>query len=1205
MCFAARVQAILLLLMLVSNSAAQTIVDDKQAVLAAIEQLRQRPAWQHLKAADANLDQSLIRNGPELNASLFVKSPSGKPVEGALVVVLESSRDLFNGVLRSGGYLHKAELITGPLAIRASDHAGRVILSGVRRSASTMRSPSEKPTVARAFAIALHPSFGLTVGYLKETDESQELTISMSEDHTYRGQLITKGTNLSLSNTWLRLNGWSSQNLDLRETQAAFLPNTPFAPQVNVGEDGHFEFSGLPGSGWISIHVVDATTNQSIAFSRSELTQLTLDLTVEALRAGQPKILVRCVDEVNDQPIPGCKIGETILWQATDQQGCLTTTYYSKTIFSNPEDPADKREGVVIQVRPPTGFVTTVFKAPLPKDGEALELKIPRGVRLAGRVVDDRTSKGIGGVDLQFTDFQGSQAIGFQTTYRISATTDSDGKFEVYAPKTKLAAGISSLVRGYEVPTTALDTEIRDLAKLHEPFQQIVDLEQQPEATELEFRLKRAKPLQGIVLDTNGKPASNCRVALQQTLVQASFSSIAKTDSKGVFQIPFIPGGVRKSTVVAFMEGSHATVSVSVDFSRLGSYEGGPVILDLRQAREARSIVGRVLVDGKGEPNVLLMAYRDDPEEKVSGGAITSTSKALAQGTTNERGEFTIPIDDPEAEYCHVSVVQPEHLMSWSHSTVRIDGKTSYPIFDFKTRYGDLAISGQVVTPDGDSVVGASISAHPEGRVQLTRIYRDRENPNSSTSSVSDAEGKFECKNLGEGRVQLQIRPVAEYNTWSRSAFQSVVTNAGKSNFMLTIDPRLSVPPPEIQPISITKLDSVIPFDRFKSNGREFKLQGKVVDSIGAPIKGATAFVIAVRHVDAPNGPSPINPLMHPVCGLEAKSDADGDYSLTIPDDELIVCVGIAKVGYLPTLTKYLTEGAGRQIHRLKSPEPSQAPARPDWTWNLGAASAVLVSARTSRNNYIDSFAFEGSDWTDLSDQKGIVKPPRTYSSDNNYLIFDPGQPARLLNHFSLPGNNAANRSFSVKGRIVDQRGPVADYRVCCSSGFRELVYETHTDQDGRFQFDGLLFQNYQPKSELYLYGNIAAQDARGWLKTRIVQQPEQNTMSELGDLKLDSARRLTIQTVDSNGTAFDGKGRVIIAMRQQGPKPLTIPLNGQKVMEIQSLPSEPVTIRFEAGRTKFFAVEPEFQRLGFLENGNKEIGLPMNADTSIVVSLH
>lgn len=1188
----------LAILLPISPGYAQENADTRQDVLEAIAQLKLLPQWKQLKESDAYLDQQFLNTGPELNARLTVQSPEGKPATGALILVFESMNDLFNNVYPIWENLHRVESLRSPIAITTTNALGVAELSHVRRRGPGHPSRDNALNIARAFAVILHSEFGLTPAYFSQTDELQEQTITLSQNRSYKGKIKNSTKNL-LSKTPLTITTWSPSKGDFRDPKQCVLRDSPFAPRTVIDENGEFELAGLPTSGWISLALEHRELEiKSNSDALVELKQQPLQLEAILKQTDKKEIRFRCVDEFTGQPIPGCKLSEFGRWQTTNDEGVLETTNYTFA-FSSPEKNPPSRS-VVVSVLPPEGFVAGRFSSEPPQDGQPLELRLSRGVRVSGKVVDERTEKGIGGIEIRFSVTPpDNQELGFFPI--VAAITDADGRYEAYVPKAKVTATISSLAIGFQLRIQQGDEANKSPLQVDSEFQQTLNLSELTE-TQVNFRLNRSKPVRGIVLGRDGKPAKDIRVALQQPILDGGFSSFTKTDAKGAFQIPTIPTAGLKLRVAAFDDNSSTTTSVTIN--KFGSYEGGPVVLKLSEASEPKTIVGKVVVDGKGEPNASVIAYSDDPEARrnVSGG-FTSRPQAIGSGRTNERGEFEITLKDTEATHYYVRVVAPEHLMNWSNRILEIEnGKNQYPPIEFRTRYGDLKISGEVLTPDGDVVQGASVRAFPRERVQLTRVQKDGPNPNSDTSSISDAEGKFECKNLGEGKVELQIHPNPSHDTWTNAAFQSIVTTAGKAELILIVDPKLSVPPSKIDPISTIELDSLIPKDRFKPNGREFQIQGRVTDSDGQPIPEVSAFVIAAKPLA---GLQISNPLMHPVCGTEAQTDAHGNYTISIPDDDLQVCIGILRTDYAPILTKYLAKDSKLQQHSLEKAKPKTPESRgPRSSIATGIPNALLVVTQSSRAPNIDNFATHQVLRTDITDSLGQLTLPSTYGTDEYHIVFKPGQSPKLLNHSFFGSSGQTNRVFSMKGRIVDAKGPVANYRLCCSGSFREHFYQTTTDNEGAFQFDGLMFQNAAPNFEIYIYGDHSTRDPRGWLKTRVIPNQPNQVIADLGELKLDNGRRLKIDTKTLAGKANPTNATLSVALRQRRNDPVSFPLDSSGTTVLDNLPGEPITIRFNLGRSKLWGIEPEFQKIGFQDSGSASFGLPMDADTDLTITI-
>lgn len=1190
---------LLLLLPIASLGIAQERFAEKKEVLSVIAQLRQLAQWHHLQDTDAYLDQQVMRAGPELNAIVKVENESGEPIEAALVVVFESLSDLFNDVYRSNALFMNTKQLHLPLAICTSDDQGVAKLTHVRRSGPGQPHEVQAKNIARASILVVHPRYGLAAVNLAPTDELQELTIAMNKSSIFPGR-VTNKTDRPIINRTLLLGAYSDKPIAQSDQRAFYLGASQFAPRANLAEDGSFEWGGLPESGWFYPTLAESRLRIDLPKNGGiELKQQPMDWGVTVSPVDNPEIKVQCLDELNGQPIADCMVAYMVRWQSTDKDGIVAISHYSRVSIASADKANPNGNVVAVNVNPPAGFVPSVYIFEPPQEGKTVELKVPRGAKVTGRVVDDITGKGIGGVDLKLTAT--NEKIDWQIGTRqvVTATTDAEGRFVAYANRLPSTVEICSLAHGYELPIRKSTGNAAVVTDSFFSLKQEIDLSQAFDR-EVEFRLKRSKPVHGVVIDKNGKPASKTLVTLEQSTGFEGFRSTTVADEKGAFQLAIVPCGSMKSRLV--VKQGESSIAKEIQFNDLGSYEGGPVILDLGQAIEPRSIVGRVVVDGKGKADVSVGIFCDDEtDEKLKlGGVYTTRPKLLARGVTNENGDFEVEIKDPEITHCYASVSSPEHLMSWSHQTIPVrDGKTRHPTFEYRTRYGNLKVAGEVLTPDGDVVVGASIRAYPKDRVQLIRLDRDKPNPDADTTSLSDSEGRFACKNLGEGKVELQVHSREGHDNWASAMFQSIVTQAPKSNLIIIIDPKLSVPPEKIQPVSTTKVESLIPKDRFKANGRQYQIEGDVVDAAGSPIAGASAFILAARPLD---GPVQINPLVHPVCSLATQTDLKGHYSITIPDDRLQVCVGVFKSGYLPTLTKYLPCDNKELKHKLEKPQTDGVYRTGSWGTNESHPMLVVSNAQAT-NDSIDNFATDGFDRTDIAGLNGKFIAPSSYSADSNFIVFKPGEVPKLLTHTIGYQPDSANSICSLKGRIVDNKGPVANYRLCCSGSFREHLYETVTNDLGEFQFDGLLFQNSQPTFEYYIYGDATAQDSRGWLKTKIIPNQPDQTISDLGDLKLDSARRVQLTAKNINSQPFTGKGTIRISLRQRGSKPLVIPLTGQS-LELKNLPSEPVTFQFELGRNKLFSTDPEFQKIGFTEREFSSIGLPMDADTEMLITI-
>jgi hypothetical protein len=676
-----------------------------------------------------------------------------------------------------------------------------------------------------------------------------------------------------------------------------------------------------------------------------------------------------------------------------------------------------------------------------------------------------------------------------------------------------------------------------------------------------------------------------------------------KTDSEGKFQIRVAPNLKYDVSLVA-KKGLLRT-SLMVSYNSVGSFPSNPVVLKQTEKTSQPRLRGRILMDDKPVKNASVVAHAYRRPANPTGPFTVSygPETILGTATTNEDGVYSIELNDVEDSTAVVRVQSPEDLAmsSWSINPVALtDGETRVPDMNFRTKYGDLTISGEILSPEADPVSGATISAIPETRVNLIRQNRSGQSvPSQSTLGVSDENGNFECKNLGEGQVQLQIRAGAVGDFWAGKAFQSVMTTADKKGLIVMMDPKLSVPPPTIEPTKTRPISLEAIHKRYQPTGAPVTIKGRVVDEKDSGVGGALVFVIAAKPIQ---GLPTINPCLHPLCGLETKTNSDGDFELTLPDNSYSIRLVMGKPGFQASVTDFLDPSKATPIRREITPIKRGASLTIVDSDKSPIANALHVKGQSLYMlDRPSEFVVDDPSTLQLSGADGSIhfaSPQDIHSGPS--LVIKPGYAAKIERNvgFNRGGNQVVmTLGSSIEGRVVNEKGPVQDYTVCCSTKYGRNFQSIKTDAEGMFRFDGI--NSDQQKEELLVFGDPYAGDLRGWLKTRLLYLPEDGMVATLPDIQLEPGRMLTVNLSDAAGNPIKQKTTLSYRLRQDVAiaKP-PIELDGSKPNVLVGLPCEPLTVSLNIGRGKILEIQPPFQRVGFEQM--QQIGLPMEQDMEI-----
>jgi hypothetical protein len=1180
---------------------------------AAIQKLKELPQWKHLDESIVDEIARVPRGGPRVDISVEAVSPDGKPVAGALVVVFESASALLNAVNLSHEH-PDMRWLQMPLDVSVTDEQGKTVRTNIRTSRHVQPLSAGRPGYAQLIALVIHPDWGWSAQAIATSSGPHAIKIVMLPTAKITGRLNRPDAGKevdSFESTVLVFSDWSATSIGSSSSPGSGTIDPwklEFVPRASIATDGSFEWFGLPASGWIRLNLKNLDcqldTGTEGIFKSFELNGSPLEVSLKLRETAA--IQLRVIDAQTKEPVPGCIIPKWTSNFVTDEQGMVTLNEYQVYPVAESSD-----RKTTVSLFPTTEHVPFHYSFKLPKLNEVVEIELDKGVQVNGRVVDSATKAGVQDVELVFSDGkdQASLAVPNQRVPILSVTSDVEGKFAIVVPKNTTSVNFRTIVFGYEVPLPSYmyDTfPVADFFKTKQSTSIPIRLDEKS-SHEIELPLRPVTPLTGIVLGADGKPQADVEIDASLIKMTNPFRFQTKTDSEGKFQIRVAPNLKYDVTVVA-KKGSLRT-SLKVSYNSVGSFPSNPVVLKLTEKTSQPILRGRILMDDKPVKNASVVAHAYRPPANRLGAFSISfgPDTILGTATTDEEGVYSIELNDVEDSSAIVRIQSPEDLAmnSWNISPVALkDGETRVPDMNFKTKYGDLTISGEILSPEADPIQGATISAIPETRVDLIRRNRSGQtDPTQSTLGVSDENGNFECKNLGEGKIQLQIRTGATSDFWASQVFQSVMTTADKKGLIVMMDPKLSVPPMTIEPTKTGPISLEVIHQRYQPIGTPVAIKGRVVDENDSGVDGVAVFVIAAKPSE---GLPMINPFLHPLCGFETKTNPKGEFELTLPVDSNSVRLAMSKPGFQAGVTDFLDPSKVTPIRREIMPQKKGASLAIVDSDQSPIANALLLS---SQSLYMlentSEFVADDPSKLQVSDADGSVH----FASSQDFstgpsLVIKPGYAAKIERNL---GRNVGRNQIlmtlgsGLEGRVVDENGPVVNYTVCCSTKYGRNFQRTKTDAQGVFRFEGI--NSDDQREELLLFGDPYAGDLRGWLKTHMLFPPEDGKIATLPDLQLESCRILTVNLNDAAGNPIKQKTTLTYRLRQNvSIRGLPIELDGSKPNVLVGLPSEPLILSLDVGRGKTLDIQPPFQRVGF--ELQYDIGLPMEQDIDLYYTI-
>jgi hypothetical protein len=475
-----------------------------------------------------------------------VLDADGKPVPGCQVALLtryfrrsEKPEGTWPATKQAG--LSKANRVS---ATGQTDGEGRFRLAGPGGYSAAL------PTLAAA-VIASAPGHGLTAQRLDHALARQDVTVKLQPERVVRGRLVdAQGKPAAGAEVRVHIPPYPEEEVRgqhptaiesrlssvLGSQYCCMPPEGPFWPKpVVTDEQGRFFVRGL-GTGKARLEA----RGDRIAPDRFDVrTADPEDKTEVTLRlASVPLLEGRVTEEGSGKPVAGARLiimadASRIVETRTDKEGRYAVRPFPAAWAVRPNT-----QGKLFQViaHPPEGSAGLVIRvtdiAMADKDRQELNLSLPVGVVLRGRVTEAGTGKPVAGARVQYRQRnadnpllrEGAAELGFRNTLFLeegnvawpvstleAAISGADGRFQMAVPH-----GPGHLfILGPALNYVPIETTLRELeggkpgGPRYYPHAVVpLDLKPGVKAPEVTVTLRRGVTLRGRVVGPDGKPAA-------------------------------------------------------------------------------------------------------------------------------------------------------------------------------------------------------------------------------------------------------------------------------------------------------------------------------------------------------------------------------------------------------------------------------------------------------------------------------------------------------------------------------------------------------------------------------------------------------------------------------------------------------------------------------------------------------------------------
>lgn len=751
-------------------------------------------ADQGIQRTDSPASAVSERTGPKVTAFGRVVDELGRPAPNVTVHLREWSNNRFSEnpwATQRVGEEPQRLVVQDVFATAKTDQDGKFRFEDVASPAFK----SERNDRPRWDVVAAAEGRAFAWQHLPLAKNDHEITLTLRPDETITGRVLdAAGAPIAGALVRTYQFGPLSNEISLRYNHPAKfdLGFSQLAPYAVTDEQGRFRLKHLPPDSRIDLHVEHQDYQEENAYAATtdvpqpdvEWSRRTADgeRTVVRRKVHTGEVVVRLE--------PGYRIEGRVVFDDTGKplpHARLHATWDGKWKFGKAD--AEGRFAitgfpaaeVTVRAEPLEGssyrFGWGEFDLTSGRDAEQVEVRVPQGERVAGRVIAEDTGDRIAGVTVEYR--LTSPPTPARSFYHAE-TTDAQGRFEFYVPPGEATVTIYGPVADYDVPSRAeahlpqmRSEEENELAR----FTKQIDVKQRQTVDDLTFELSRGLVIRGEVVDAEGRPVAGAKVSTPRNSFQPDFTRSTETDRQGRFALSGFPPGQEQMLMATDAERRLVGSGTVQPGDQAKSAKEATLRISLLPAAR---ITGRVLLEGEPLPGA---AVRARAYIEVDG--VRRTRTRIKQ-VTDKNGEYVLDL------------VMPRETFDLSVNRDDLDSRSTRP---FELQPGEIRamddvdfqrlrgfVSGRVVDPDGRPIKDVVVHA----RLSERRMSDWQRSPFPETTDTTDQDGRFTIRNLPESTdvdLMAYIRPPAGVR---RIRFPARLRSAsGRTDVRIVLDPRL------------------------------------------------------------------------------------------------------------------------------------------------------------------------------------------------------------------------------------------------------------------------------------------------------------------------------------------------------------------------------------------------------------------------------
>jgi len=344
-------------------------------------------------------------------------------------------------------------------------------------------------------------------------------------------------------------------------------------------------------------------------------------------------------------------------------------------------------------------------------------------------------------------------------------------------------------------------------------------------------------------------------------------------------------------------------------------------------------------------------------------------------------------------------------------------------------------------------------------------------------------------------------------------------------------------------------------------------LTGRVQLTNGQPMKATVFISTAGPKV----GTSPFCPSCYADCRKSASTDSQGQFKIESLDPQLIFRILVVGEGLRPKFVEHVNPAKGPISVSL---EPQLLAGVPPQLILRGRV--VDTKGAPVEGAAVETLGYHTSDGRGSWGEFEGLDPLAVTDARGNFLITSRKEFASL--DLKIEARGFANRMFlkvrgdaptpnlqltegaAITGRVMLNGKPLANVAVGLVSEDRALEnftgdFEVGTDADGRFAF-----VNMPPNVRYHVYGQMKALADHGTTGIAVVDAGGDGSTTNVGDLVVGRANRLSGRVVLKDGKTIPPKTQLIVS-REDAWDSLLVDLDKDGSFNVSGIPNEAISL--------------------------------------------